>query len=77
MQHGCRPWGVACQGTAFTCLQSYLQGLPVEADVQVVLQVRQQGVTNDDVIRAGVVVQLLVPFFHHASLSKGNKIDPV
>lgn len=34
----------------------YLQCLPVEADVQVMLQVCQQGLTNDDVIWAGVVV---------------------
>ena len=41
--------------------RGYLQCLPVEADVQVMFQVCQQRFADDDVIRAGVVVQLLVP----------------
>lgn len=53
---------------SFTRMQSYLECLPIAADIQVLLQVGQQGLTDDDIIGAGVVVKLLMPFLHHASL---------
>ena len=48
--------------------QLYLQSLPVLADVQIVLYICNEGLADDDVIRAGVVVQLLVPLLHHPPL---------
>ena len=46
----------------------YLQRFPVVADVQVMLQVSYQGLADDNIIWAGVVVQLLMPLFHHSPL---------
>jgi len=48
--------------------QLYLQSLPVLADVQIMLYVCNEGLAYDDVVRTGVVVQLLVPLLHHPPL---------
>ena len=47
---------------------SYMQCLPVRRYVQVCLYVSNEGLAYDHVIWAGVVVQLLMPLLHHATL---------
>ena len=51
-------------------LQPYSKRGPVLGDVQVRGEVGQEGLADDDVIRAAVVVQLLMPLLHHASLHR-------
>ena len=63
------------------CHVPHLEGSPVVADVQVMLQVGNEGLADDNIIRAGVVVQLLVPLLHHSSLQlhscvRGSDIMP-
>lgn len=44
-------------------------------NVQVTLQVGYEGLADDNIVRAGVVVQLLMPLLHHASLHSCEASD--
>jgi len=65
----CHTAHVSCHISFEHCAkQLYLQSLPVLADIRIMLYICNEGLADDDVIRAGVVVQLLVPLLHHPPL---------
>ena len=46
-----------------------MQMRPVNANITVRSDVLQQSFANGDIIWRGIIVQLLVPFFHHSTLA--------
>lgn len=61
--------GFVCFGSMIGEVEVHLQCLPVDWHIQIRFYEGNQCLTNNNVIWTGVVVQLLVPLLHHATLS--------